>query len=65
MTRHLISRSQQLVVLLVLLVALATAVTSATLSISLTTVQLNQPSLMDAAPAPVQVADGWDDPIGG
>ena len=57
MTRHLISRSQQLVVLLVLLVALATAVLTAT--------QFNQTNLMDAAPAPVQVADGWDDPIGG
>lgn len=55
MTRHLISRSQQLVVLLALLLALATAVTSVSLSTS----------LMDAAPAPIQVADGWDDPIGG
>ena len=57
MTRHLISRWQQLVVLLVLLVALATAV--------LTIAQFNQTNLMDTAPAPVQVADGWDDPIGG
>ena len=57
MTRHLISRSQQLVVLFVLLVALATAV--------LTTAQLNHKNLAVSAPAPVQVADGWDDPTGG
>ena len=57
MTRHLISRSQQLVVLLVLLIALATAV--------LATTQYNQSSLMDTAPASGQVADGWEDPVGG
>ena len=57
MTRHLISRSQQLIALLALLLALATAV--------LTDTHFNQTSLMDAAPAPIQVADGWDDPIGG
>ena len=57
MTRHLISRSQQLVVLLVLLMALATAV--------LTTTHFSQTNLMDAASAPVQVADGWGDPTGG
>ncbi len=57
MTRHLISRLQQLVVLLVLLLALATAVS--------TTAQFNQTNLIDAAPAPVQVADGWEDPVGG
>lgn len=57
MIRHLISRSQQLAVLLVLLVALATAVLTAT--------QLNQTNLMDAGPAPIQVADGWEDPVGG
>ncbi|WP_420632385.1 hypothetical protein [Candidatus Leptofilum sp.] len=57
MTRHLISRFQQLVVLSVLMLTLATAV--------LTTTQLSQANIVDAAPAPVQVADGWDDPTGG
>lgn len=57
MTRHLISRSQQLAVLVVLLVALATAVLTAT--------QLNRSILVDAAPSPAQVVDGWEDPVGG
>lgn len=57
MTRHLISRSRQFVVLVVLLLALATAV--------LTTTQHSQNHLAAFAPAPVQVADGWSDPTGG
>ncbi|MFZ1396742.1 MAG: hypothetical protein WAS33_07590 [Candidatus Promineifilaceae bacterium] len=57
MTRHLISRSQQMVVLVLLLLALATAVLSATHAIPT--------NLIDAAPAPIQVTDGWEDPVGG
>lgn len=57
MTRHLISRFQQMVVLVLLLLALATAVLSATHAIPT--------NLIDAAPAPIQVTDGWEDPVGG
>ena len=55
MTRHLVSRSQQLIVLMVLLLALATAVIFIT--------QHNH--ITASTPAPVQLADGWEDPVGG
>lgn len=55
MTRHLVSRSQQLIVLLALLLALATAVIFIT--------QHNH--ITASTPAPVQLADGWEDPVGG
>ena len=55
MTRHLVSRSQQLIVLLALLLALATAVIILT----------QHDHITASTPAPVQLADGWGDPTGG
>ncbi len=54
MIRHLISRSNQIVVLLALLLMLTTAVLVST-----------QPVQQAAAPTAIQVVDGWGDPTGG
>lgn len=55
MIRHLISRFHQVVVLSVLLVMLATAV-----------LLVSQPvTAVLTAPTPIQLTDGWDDPVGG